>query len=751
METSRPSTALKADAPTPAPVKIQVESPGDAAGEPLVQDFQDRYLPKPQQSNTPAETPLASPYSAAATPQLATAHKLNQLSLSSADGDDESAPAPPDFTRRGIHIPTRTRQANAFPKQVGQRSHAANISREVGSSVPSTPDTRERSSADSVISYETSASSISHPLPPLQVKTSLDESDRLEPLLEDDPRSFDLLAEPETQPGRSFQLEKRSEQMFSREHLETIFADPPLLLRFTSFLSAARPKSVPLLIYYLDALKALRAINYANAIAEALEPIPGHDFTEHPARATVNSVLENKANEAFEAMVAEDLPAYITHVFIQVVTASIQRRITGTLPPPARYITSRFDTQVTWLTQATSIEFHRTTQYGVSYAIGRNCRFLQGPRTNPFSVRRLRAAVEAGKETSEVFLNYRRDGSPFLNLLMMAPLMDSRGRVRYFIGAQVDVSGLAKDCTDLEGLQRMLAKQQQQQQQQQQERDGADTSQQAEHKDEFQELSEMFNMGELETVRKYGGRMHREHVEEIDDGTSGAGRPRLLLKDPSNDQIKTYDYSAKPNGKLEGIYQHYLLIRPYPSLRILFTSPSLRVPGILQSPFLSRIGGSSRVHDELEAALAAGRGVTAKIRWLSGRGDDEGRSRWIHCTPLLGHTGAVGVWMVVLLDDGEGHHGRRFRMAPPIPSTIGNHHHVGSGKGEDRYEGHRKEGTPRRRDGERGTEFPSEISSFDGGTRADSRMSERERERRYPRPNSGLGSGQPSLESFALG
>lgn len=118
METSRPSTALKADAPTPAPVKIQVESPGDAAGEPLVQDFQDRYLPKPQQSNTPAETPLASPYSAAATPQLATAHKLNQLSLSSADGDDESAPAPPDFTRRGIHIPTRTRQANAFPKQV---------------------------------------------------------------------------------------------------------------------------------------------------------------------------------------------------------------------------------------------------------------------------------------------------------------------------------------------------------------------------------------------------------------------------------------------------------------------------------------------------------------------------------------------------------------------------------------------------------------------------------------------------------
>jgi len=141
---------------------------------------------------------------------------------------------------------------------------------------------------------------------------------------------------------------------------------------------------------------------------------------------------------------------------------------------------------------------------------------------------------------------------------MVAPLMDSRGRLRYFIGAQVDVSGLAKDCTDLEGLQRMLAKQQQ-------ERDGADTGQQTQHKDEFQELSEMFNMGELETVRKYGGRMHREHIEEIDDGTNGAGRPRLLLKDPSNDQIKTYEYSANPNGKLEGIYQHVSLdLCPWP-------------------------------------------------------------------------------------------------------------------------------------------------------------------------------------------
>jgi hypothetical protein len=124
--------------------------------------------------------------------------------------------------------------------------------------------------------------------------------------------------------------------------------------------------------------------------------------------------------------------------------------------------------------------------------------------------------------------------------------------------------------------------------------------------------------------------------------------------------------------------QQYLLIRPAPSLRVLFTSPSLRVPGILQSPFLDRIGGSMRVRESVGAALADGsRGVTAKIRWLPRAVPDltdsyeEGRPRWIHCTPLLGNSGAVGVWMVVLVDE-EKHSNpvRRFRQAPPVANDL---------------------------------------------------------------------------------
>jgi len=84
---------------------------------------------------------------------------------------------------------------------------------------------------------------------------------------------------------------------------------------------------------------------------------------------------------------------------------------------------------------------------------------------------------------------------------------------------------------------------------------------------------------------------------------------------------------------------------------------------------MNRIGGSNRVRDELTAALAEGRGVTAKVRWIN-RAEEEGRNKWIHCTPLQGGNGQIGVWMVVIVDDEndkrwmtQGRHG------PPVTTS----------------------------------------------------------------------------------
>lgn len=140
-----------------------------------------------------------------------------------------------------------------------------------------------------------------------------------------------------------------------------------------------------------------------------------------------------------------------------------------------------------------------------------------------------------------------------MNMLMIAPLCDSRGKIRYFIGAQVDVSGLIKDCTDLESLQRLVA----------QEQNGVDDINSSsfdgqEVKDDFQDLSEMLNMAELETVRKYGGRMHREYQDEEGDvSRSGAPHmPRLLLQEPIADDNPGHEHSGHQSGRLSGIYQN---------------------------------------------------------------------------------------------------------------------------------------------------------------------------------------------------
>jgi hypothetical protein len=50
----------------------------------------------------------------------------------------------------------------------------------------------------------------------------------------------------------------------------------------------------------------------------------------------MNLVLEEKARDAFDALVKDDLPAFIIHTFTKVVSLSIQQRITGTLPPHLR-------------------------------------------------------------------------------------------------------------------------------------------------------------------------------------------------------------------------------------------------------------------------------------------------------------------------------------------------------------------------------------------------------------------------------
>jgi PAS domain S-box-containing protein len=83
--------------------------------------------------------------------------------------------------------------------------------------------------------------------------------------------------------------------------------------------------------------------------------------------------------------------------------------------------------------------FQRVTGYSRSASIGRNCRFLQGRDTDKDDVDRLRAAISAGQDISLDILNYRANGEPFLNRLIVAPILDEKGRVQYFLGVQKEI------------------------------------------------------------------------------------------------------------------------------------------------------------------------------------------------------------------------------------------------------------------------------------------------------------------------
>jgi two-component system CheB/CheR fusion protein len=98
--------------------------------------------------------------------------------------------------------------------------------------------------------------------------------------------------------------------------------------------------------------------------------------------------------------------------------------------------------------------FCSMTGYSREDIVGRNCRFLQGPDTDPAKVASLRQAVLAAVPIDLEIRNYRKDGQPFWNRLHMVPLHDSSGALTYFFASQLDVT---VECERLALLERQNA------------------------------------------------------------------------------------------------------------------------------------------------------------------------------------------------------------------------------------------------------------------------------------------------------
>nr|AML78773.1 putative LOV domain-containing protein [Antirrhinum majus]AML79289.1 putative LOV domain-containing protein [Antirrhinum majus] len=92
--------------------------------------------------------------------------------------------------------------------------------------------------------------------------------------------------------------------------------------------------------------------------------------------------------------------------------------------------------------------FFTMTGYPVKEVVGRNCRFLQGADTDQNEVEKIRTATRTGTSYCGRLLNYKKDGTPFWNLLTITPIKDHKGRTIKFIGMQVEVSKYTEGMND---------------------------------------------------------------------------------------------------------------------------------------------------------------------------------------------------------------------------------------------------------------------------------------------------------------
>lgn len=83
--------------------------------------------------------------------------------------------------------------------------------------------------------------------------------------------------------------------------------------------------------------------------------------------------------------------------------------------------------------------FERITGYDRHEVIGRNCRFLQGPDSDPEAIAAMSRAVDDGRPVSVELLNYRKNGEPFWNNVDISPVHED-GELAYLVGFQTDIT-----------------------------------------------------------------------------------------------------------------------------------------------------------------------------------------------------------------------------------------------------------------------------------------------------------------------
>jgi len=193
---------------------------------------------------------------------------------------------------------------------------------------------------------------------------------------------------------------------------------------------------------------------------EEPQPFPS---AQPPPAPTPDLSIFLKQPDAFAAPSPLGLPVYsasgfdLLSILARVATRPNPQVVLGPVDLTCSFVvvdTRRFDYPVVYC----SPTFCALTGYSEAEIIGRNCRFLQAPggnlqrgeprkHTSLDAVALLRKALVAGKECQTSIVNYKKDGSPFINLVTIIPVPGGvsgapheENECAYHVGFQVDLT-----------------------------------------------------------------------------------------------------------------------------------------------------------------------------------------------------------------------------------------------------------------------------------------------------------------------
>jgi PAS domain S-box-containing protein len=84
-------------------------------------------------------------------------------------------------------------------------------------------------------------------------------------------------------------------------------------------------------------------------------------------------------------------------------------------------------------------KFFKNTGFDSQYGIGRNLSYLQGKLTSKETITFMRNCFSEKKSCIQDIINYKKDGTPFLNRLLLLPIITNTEEL-YYVGFQNDIT-----------------------------------------------------------------------------------------------------------------------------------------------------------------------------------------------------------------------------------------------------------------------------------------------------------------------